>query len=451
MSSDSDGGDDRAASHSDGDGKLEDGLSTRFQALALAATLVITALAVALVAVCLTWSPPRSGDPVRFESKAPDAPSKSLPSGVSIERAALADAIFLGRRGPTADSLGSALGAAEYFGGQAACSVQRGACPDRESAFLMQLFDLSTDALPLVDEVPNLATRSFVLVGFSGEEGLPPRDTFPTLPELSTAGTWRRPVVGIIDYNTPKHLSSERALYVEILPWGSASTIVAMKFLDNKRKPSRATAGMLLGGILCATAGLRSPGATDADRQAVFALSDLDYDGKSLLQSAGLSSYWDLAVKQFEAKSVLDLGNLQAVFAADVETIALPGCKVAISAIKVTSSVYQEILGRDPDEMHAAMTSVKAHARVDFLFVVDVDVLGLNSTLIVESTPERDIAAAAFTGVPCATGAAPPYERKGASGNVVHLIPTGSCISRRSSLQPALLAELEAQEVWCRR
>jgi manganese-dependent inorganic pyrophosphatase len=94
-------------------------------------------------------------------------------------------AVFFGHMNPDSDSVGAALGAAEFFGeGIAACPMRRDKCPNTETAFLMDKFNVGLDRLPLLSEIDDLANRSIVLVDFN-DPVKGPASTFGTeIPEL---------------------------------------------------------------------------------------------------------------------------------------------------------------------------------------------------------------------------------------------------------------------------
>ncbi|CAE7610130.1 ppaC [Symbiodinium natans] len=112
-------------------------------------------------------------------------------------------AVFFGHMNPDADSIGSAFGASEFFGGGAipACPMQREKCPNAESKFLMDHFHVGLDEVPVLSDVPDLGSKHIVLVDFNAP-AKGPNPNFPkdALPPLVKDGRWLSPpVVGSID------------------------------------------------------------------------------------------------------------------------------------------------------------------------------------------------------------------------------------------------------------
>jgi len=107
--------------------------------------------------------------------------------------------------------------------------------------------------------------------------------------------TYTRSICGVIDHHALQSgtVITDKPIYIDIRPWGSACTIVAHTFL-RIRKPIPATvAGILLSGILSDTLNLRSPTTTDHDRLLVAVLAKI----------SACADINELADKQFAAKS----------------------------------------------------------------------------------------------------------------------------------------------------
>ena len=71
------------------------------------------------------------------------------------------------------------------------------------------------------------------------------------------------------------------AIYIDIRPWGSMSTIVAHQFLQLRIKPDVPLAGMLLCAILSDTLNLLGPTTTEWDRTMVALLAEICSVGAS--------------------------------------------------------------------------------------------------------------------------------------------------------------------------
>ena len=81
-------------------------------------------------------------------------------------------------------------------------------------------------------------------------------------------------IVGVIDHHAlAKSFATSRPLFMDLRPWGSMSTIVAVLFLQKKMTLPHNLALLLLHAILSDTLNLRSVTTTDADRGIVALLA----------------------------------------------------------------------------------------------------------------------------------------------------------------------------------
>ena len=186
----------------------------------------------------------------------------------------LSGCVFVGHTATDLDSIGSAIGAAELFGGVAA----RASDINTETAFALSLFHVP---------IP----PPFLEIGVGKPVVLVDHNQVSQM----TAGIEPKLVRGIIDHHAMQSgtLVTELPIYVDIRPWGSACTIIAHTFVAQHKTMTRTTAGLLLCGILSDTLNLRSPTATAADRILVGVLAQL----------AAVADPPDLAKQLFKAKS----------------------------------------------------------------------------------------------------------------------------------------------------
>ena len=70
-----------------------------------------------------------------------------------------------------------------------------------------------------------------------------------------TEGVDTKRIVGIIDHHAIQDgaVVTDKPVWIDIRPWGSACTIIAHCFIRESRHPTREVAGMLLCGILSGT------------------------------------------------------------------------------------------------------------------------------------------------------------------------------------------------------
>eukprot|EP00929_Paragymnodinium_shiwhaense_P036787 TRINITY_DN19687_c0_g1_i2.p1 TRINITY_DN19687_c0_g1~~TRINITY_DN19687_c0_g1_i2.p1 ORF type:complete len:329 (+),score=59.15 TRINITY_DN19687_c0_g1_i2:361-1347(+) len=318
-------------------------------------------------------------------------------------------------------------------------------CPNMESAFLMDLFGVARETIPILGDIPELSSKKFVLIDFNDIHKAPPPGMFENFPKLQTdKGEWGDNVVGIIDHHAPQAMSAKRPLMTLLEPWGSACTIMATKFHDEGVTPARGVAGVMLGGILSDTLGLKGPTTRSVDKSAVEWLSSLVYDGTNLLESVGFNSYWDMTVRQFEAKSTLDLKNLAGVFAYDMKRYPAGPCQyIAIGSVEVAGDIYDELLELKPEEVKEAMRQIRPAKKVDYVFVAIIDVLNFRSKILTDSEIARDAALEGLKQEACASPAQGHYDTQKEGEHTTYLIDSGSCVSRKTTFQPALISGVE--------
>jgi inorganic pyrophosphatase/exopolyphosphatase len=366
-------------------------------------------------------------------------------------------AVFFGHMNPDADSVGMALGAAEFFGeGIAACPMRRDKCPNSETTFLMDKFNVGLDRLPLLSEIDDLANRSVVLVDFNDPTKGPASTSGTDIPELvsSSTGTWRSPpVLGVIDHHAlqmdiktklPEFFydrSGDRS--VETHAWGCGTSVIALKFRESGREPSHQVAGMMLGAILSDTLGLTSPNTTPFDEAAVEFLAPV----------AGIPDVQALYQEQAEAKSSEVLSkDLFEVFDSDLKTYqTVPDAMLVIGSVEVYGeSIYNGLFEKPDAEIKGAIAQVhqkyleQAGADVkvhSYIWIVDVKNY-VSTLLMLNDGDEACMALHALDKAAVPVLSEEKECRPEAPEVTLHggfaAIATGSCVSRKSQLQPSL-------------
>ena len=202
---------------------------------------------------------------------------KPLPMVSSYMPSILSDAIFCGHLVTDLDSIAGAIGAAELYGGIPAKASKI----NSETRFALSYWGVS-EPLPIEDLVVSQPTAGICLVDHQQMSQVNPNID----PER---------IVGVIDHHALQNstIVTERAIYIDIRPWGSMSTIIAHTYMVNQKKPRKCVAGMLLCAILSDTLNLQGPTTTQWDRLMVAVLCEL----------CNVDDINELAVKQFRAKS----------------------------------------------------------------------------------------------------------------------------------------------------
>ena len=164
---------------------------------------------------------------------------------------------FVGHLNTDMDSIGSSLGAAYLFDGVALAASSL----NTETIFALKHWGL---------EHPPL---------FETYEGDKSKVCLMDHNQASqiAAGMDLNTICGVIDHHALQSgtVITDRPVYIDIRPWGSACTIVGHTFLRIRKPIPQKVAGILLSGILSDTLNLRSPTTTDHDRLLVAVLAKI--------------------------------------------------------------------------------------------------------------------------------------------------------------------------------
>ena len=133
-------------------------------------------------------------------------------------------------------------------------------------------------------------------------------------------------IVEIIDHHRLGTITTLKPIRFLNDPVGSTSTIIAMKFRDSGRPPSKAVAGVLLCGVLSDTLALRMSTTTATDRDAVEYLAKVSGEDPGALGIALLEQGMDLSGV-----------SLATILSRDTKEFDLSGRKVIISQVMVPS------------------------------------------------------------------------------------------------------------------
>jgi len=285
----------------------------------------------------------------------------------------LKDAVFVGHLVTDLDSVGGAIGAASLYGGIAA----RASEINSETAFALERWGV--DVPPRIEDVleenPN---ANICLVDH--------QQTSQMNPAINPDR-----VVGVIDHHAlqSKTIVTDRAICIDIRPWGSMSTIVAHTFMTHGRRPSTSVSGMLLCAILSDTLNLLGPTTTEYDKMMVAVLADLcEVDDIDLL-----------AQQQFKAKSK-ELAGLSAhgLVNGDQKEFSFNqdgGFTGEVGFAVVETTDDRVIIGR-LEELMPEMVACKTEKSLDVLFLAVVNIVTLKGTLLICGQSELSLAKAAW-------------------------------------------------------
>ncbi|KAJ8602874.1 hypothetical protein CTAYLR_010631 [Chrysophaeum taylorii] len=284
----------------------------------------------------------------------------------------LAGAIFCGHLVADLDSIAGAIGAAALYGGTPA----RASDINSETEFALEYWGYDVSKIQLVDDI--LAPGAAVcLVDFQQTTQLNP-------------AIKENQIVGVIDHHALQSstIVTNRPIYVDIRPWGSMSTIIAHSFVVYGKALPKEVAGLLLCAILSDTLNLRSPTTTAWDRKVV----------SLLVQYTGVSDVNQLCAMQFKAKSKnLAMLSAYALVSGDLKQFKMGDdqVKVAFAVIETTDSAA--MLAR-VGEIVPEMRVVRSELGVKMLFVAIVDIVELQSHVVIAGNKERSLASAAGWG-----------------------------------------------------
>jgi inorganic pyrophosphatase/exopolyphosphatase len=285
----------------------------------------------------------------------------------------LKDAVFVGHLVTDLDSVAGAIGGAALYGGTAAIASE----VNSETAFALEYWGVETP--PKVEEL--LAKDMDVKICLVDHQ-----QTSQMNPAINPDQ-----VVGVIDHHAlqSKTIVTDRAISIDIRPWGSMATIVAHTFLTHGRRPPVKIAGMLLCAILSDTLNLQGPTTTEWDRMMVAVLADL----------SGVEDIEDLASQQFKAKSK-ELAGLSAngLVNGDQKEFSFDQAdgftgEVGFAVVETTDDAV--IIDR-LEELLPEMVAVKKEKSLDLLFLAVVNIVELKGTLIICGPSELSLAQKAF-------------------------------------------------------
>lgn len=266
-------------------------------------------------------------------------------------------AVFCGHVVTDLDSVAGAIGAAALYGGVAATASEI----NSETEFALTRFGFDYVPRRIEDILAETPDAKVCLVDHQQTSQMN-----PAIPAKN--------VCGIIDHHAlqNKTVITDKPIYVDIRPWGAMSTIIGHSFLTQKKRPSKAVAGILLCAILSDTLNLQSPTTTDWDRILVTALSDI----------ADVENIDELAVQQFHAKS-RQLANLSAysLVNGDQKTFSFHvqhgfQGEVGFAVIETTDD---EVILKRVEELVVEMVACKKENSLDLLFLAVVNIVELRS------------------------------------------------------------------------
>lgn len=302
--------------------------------------------------------------------------------------------VWLGHLSPDSDTIGSAIGAAELFGGE----PRRAGELNKETAFVVDYCGV---------EVPKMITaeegQKVGLVDFNQKTQL-------------HKCIDNNDIVAIIDHHAiqDQPITFNNVMSIDIRPWGSAATILADRFEKMGKVPSKTTACVLLAGILSDTLIFESPTTSPQDKP--FA--------EKLAKIAGIDDLYAFGTSMLEAKSDLADVSTYDILKSDFKHYEINGKKVGFGVAETL--LPQQLIERQADFLKE-MEGEKAKQGLDFIFFAIVDTKNKEAHLVIYSGAEAELAGQAYG--------------EAAADNWM-LLP--GLISRKKQLMPAVQEVLSA-------
>ncbi|MCJ1976725.1 manganese-dependent inorganic pyrophosphatase [Pseudolactococcus paracarnosus] len=175
-------------------------------------------------------------------------------------------------------------------------------------------------------------------------------------------------ILGVVDHHRVANFETETPLFMILEPVGSASSIVYRQFKADGHDIPKATAGLLLSGLISDTLLLKSPTTHETDVKVAEDLAkiagvDLETYGLALLKAGT-----NLATKP--ADVLIDI---------DAKTFELNGHSVRVAQVNTVD--IPEVLARQSEIEAAIKAAMQANGYSDFVFMI-TDIVNSNSEIL---------------------------------------------------------------------
>ena len=194
--------------------------------------------------------------------------------------------------------------------------------------------------------------------------------------EMSQAvpGADEVPVIEILDHHRLGNMPTDAPILFINQPVGSTCTLVAELYERSGVEPDKATAGLLMAGIIADTLNGTSPTATDLDRKFLAQLAG----------PAGIAAA-DLAARIFAVGSPLQTLTPQQVVTADCKDYEERGLRFSVSQIEEVTFAHFD---QRRDQLLEALRERAAKHNLLFAALLVTDINKQNSYLLVEGKPD---------------------------------------------------------------
>lgn len=192
-------------------------------------------------------------------------------------------------------------------------------------------------------------------------------------PAQAVDGSDEAEIIGVVDHHRIAPGASARPIAFLNYPVGSTATVVATLFRERGRKPRRATAKLLLAGILSDTVLLKSPTTTVTDRDMVRWL-------------AGLAKFnhEKFALAFFAAGAKIDPARLEQTIAGDFKEYAAGAVRFGIGQLETVGYAAVEPYF---DRLAAVLATQRRQAGLRLSGLMVTDISSQTSVLLADGEP----------------------------------------------------------------
>lgn len=266
---------------------------------------------------------------------------------------------IVGHKNPDTDSVVSAIALAElkkFFG--ESCKPTIAGEINKETSFVLKKFGFKKPQI-----IPK-EKKKVILVDHNESSQISEN----VKPEEITA---------IFDHHKAGCITTQEPILINIIPCGSTSTIIAGMFKNDKIKPSKKVASLLIAGIISDTLYFNSPTTTEFDKKTVYFLNKIT---KLNLK--------ELSQNMFKAKSDLSGVSTKEVVNADYKEFNIRGKKVGVG---VFETVFPEAVLERTDEIIKILKMKKIKEKLNYLLFAIIDILKKEALFLVPEKADEDI------------------------------------------------------------
>jgi len=221
-------------------------------------------------------------------------------------------------------------------------------------------------------------------------------------------------IIEIIDHHKA-NINFNEPIFLTFKTWGSSNSIIYFMMKKNGFMPDKNLAGLMLAAILSDTVGFKSSTCTDKDRELAIELA-------AIAQITDLEAF---SLEIFKAKSSVGQLSDREIVENDYKVFDFHGKQVMIDQLETVEQA--QVLQQRQAGLLAAIATVKAERKVDYLFVAITDILQVNTKLLLMDEAHAQVAEKAFNAQ--------------ATGSVIDI---GAKLSRKKDIAPQIEAALAA-------